>query len=828
MIALLPHHQHMIDASAIDRDVAAERGYRSVERKVDLKCLGFTNYQSRVPALLVPIHSVHGGVATYQLRPDTPRVSSKTGKAVKYETLAARRVFLDVPCKARVNIGDPKLPLFITEGVRKADSAVSKGLCCIALLGIWNWRGTNEQGGKVALADWESVALNGRRIFIAFDSDADQKHQIRKALLRLKRFLESRGTDVQVLHIPSGPGGTKVGLDDFFAAGHTVDELLATAAEIDTDRNSQEGQPEHGRYGRPLVVLEDADLHALTLETWAAIERSNAQAIEGPTLFRHGGAVARIERGDDGQERIGILRQDTMRRELVRMVEFLRPNLREAGETVAARPPADLVTNLLAWPYPPLPLLIRLVQVPIFDRKGRLVTSKGYDRDSRLFLPANSLVVPPIPKEPSSEEVKRARDLILKELLGDFPFLRPADRANAVAILLLPFVRELIDGPTPLHLIEKPTPGTGAGLLTEVLAIPALGCPPALMAEGRDEDEWRKRITAVLSRGPTFVILDNIRSTLDSAALSAVLTATSWEDRLLGHSRVVTLPVRCVWVATGNNPAVSHEIARRSVPIRLDSGKENPWERPPENFRYPELRVWTMGHRSELVWAALVLTQAWLAANRPSAAKKKALGSYESYSNVLGGILTHAGIEGFLENLSDFYNRADREGESWRRLVAAWWLEHEDEDVGTADIWALLQEDDCNLPLGKGTEKAQRTTLGILLRQVCDRRFRVVHSGAPLQVRLERVGEKQGAARYRLAPETAREPGEPGERCPPPAGPSSDVAGEPGEPPGRGFDGLASAGCRQPSQSEPSGNGSRGSRGSHPDLEARPREVLEL
>ena len=29
--------------------------------------------------------------------------------------------------------------------------------------------------------------------------------------------------------------------------------------------------------------------------------------------------------------------------------------------------------------------------------------------------------------------------------------------------------RALIDGPTPLHLVEKPTPGTGATLLVDVL-----------------------------------------------------------------------------------------------------------------------------------------------------------------------------------------------------------------------------------------------------------------------------------------------------------------------------------------------------------------------
>ena len=60
------------------------------------------------------------------------------------------------------------MPLFITEGIPKADAAVSINLCCIALLGVFNFRGSNEVGGKTALADWESVAPNGRTVYIAF------------------------------------------------------------------------------------------------------------------------------------------------------------------------------------------------------------------------------------------------------------------------------------------------------------------------------------------------------------------------------------------------------------------------------------------------------------------------------------------------------------------------------------------------------------------------------------------------------------------------------------------------------------------------------------
>src|SRR5207237_7757334 len=138
---------------------------------------------------------VTGQQMTYQIRPDEPRVDHR-GKLVKYETPRGSKMALDVPPPARPWLMDPHRPLFITEGVRKADAAVSRGLCCIALLGVWNWRGTNEQGGTLALADWEMVALKERRVYIVFDSDVMLKPAVHQALARLKAFLESRGAQV--------------------------------------------------------------------------------------------------------------------------------------------------------------------------------------------------------------------------------------------------------------------------------------------------------------------------------------------------------------------------------------------------------------------------------------------------------------------------------------------------------------------------------------------------------------------------------------------------------------------------------------------------------
>jgi len=228
---LLPQHAELLEKSGISAEVVAGRSYRSATVRVDLARLGFSEPQRIVPCLVVPVWDAHGEIATYQIRPDQPRIDKRRGKPLEYETPSDSRIVLDVPPLARQWLGDPGRPLFVTEGSTRADSAASRGLCCIALLGIWDWRGRNEDGGLTALSDWEEVALNGRDVYIAFDSNAMTKREVRAGMDRLRRFLESRRASVRVILLPPGAGGVKVGLDDFLAASHDVKDLLALATD---------------------------------------------------------------------------------------------------------------------------------------------------------------------------------------------------------------------------------------------------------------------------------------------------------------------------------------------------------------------------------------------------------------------------------------------------------------------------------------------------------------------------------------------------------------------------------------------------------------------
>jgi hypothetical protein len=256
---LAHNHKRLLLDSAIEPSIARERKYRTEHTKAHLKRLGFSDSQARVPALLIPLYNVRGDPAGYQLRPDEPRVVD--GDLVKYETPKGMGMVIDVhpqiSCsRASQNpnahlpgeplrlespplLGDGSVPLVVTEGVRKGDAGVSIGLCTIAVLGVWSWRGRNAAGGFTALADWENITLKSRATFIAFDSDVMLKREVYKALVRLKPFLESRGAAVRLIYLPPGEHGKKVGLDDFiFArlqAGLSKQEIITELFALATD-----------------------------------------------------------------------------------------------------------------------------------------------------------------------------------------------------------------------------------------------------------------------------------------------------------------------------------------------------------------------------------------------------------------------------------------------------------------------------------------------------------------------------------------------------------------------------------------------------------------
>lgn len=232
-----PHHLQVLQDSGISPEVAAARGYRTVRTPDDVPAEFSAAQRKLVPALLIPVFGVEPAEApiAHELRPDNPRTdgraarNGKPPKARKYEFPAGAAKRLDVPRAVQPALGDPSTALWITEGARKADAAASRGMVAVSIAGVWSFRSSNVHGGKVELPDFDAVALNGRDVFVAFDSDVTVKPEVKRALHRLKGVLARRGARVHVVVLPAGAKGSKQGLDDVIAAGADEAYLVTLA-----------------------------------------------------------------------------------------------------------------------------------------------------------------------------------------------------------------------------------------------------------------------------------------------------------------------------------------------------------------------------------------------------------------------------------------------------------------------------------------------------------------------------------------------------------------------------------------------------------------------
>lgn len=233
------HYIEIINDSAIASSVAEARGYRTLTGtqadRQELEDLGFKPYvwnrDDAYPMLLIPMHGADGTVRGHQVKPATPRMRTHQDKAptpIKYETPKGAPLVVDVPAFTREAIHNPGTPLWITEGMKKTDALVSQGLAAVGLTGVFNWR--NAMG---TLGDWEEIPLKGRPAVICFDADASGNRNVQLAMSRLGAWLRTKGVSaVHYVVVPPKVEETDVkGVDDFFAAGGTVEALHAVATQ---------------------------------------------------------------------------------------------------------------------------------------------------------------------------------------------------------------------------------------------------------------------------------------------------------------------------------------------------------------------------------------------------------------------------------------------------------------------------------------------------------------------------------------------------------------------------------------------------------------------
>lgn len=471
-----------------------------------------------------------------------------------------------------------------------------------------------------------------------------------------------------------------------------VDKLEASGRSRHINIGHSGEQPSEGEHfaKKPEIQINNRHLQDITEDALRALAASNDPA----ALFVRSGSLVRVAEDENGVPAIQKVSEDGLRGRLARVAFFYRLNAsRNSPEVTRADPPGAVVRDILALPATSwnFPALEAIVETPILRADGTIHDTPGYDPKTRLYYrPAPGFDMEPVPENPSDAELSRAIEWI-DEAVGEFPYADRASAANTLAYLLSPVVRQAIDGCAPLAVIDKPQAGTGGSLLAEVAGEIGSGRSAEMLGAPSHEEEWRKTITSKLSEGATMVTIDNVEGALWAPSLARALTARTWTDRELGRTGTITVKQRATWAATGNNIMLRGDLPRRCYWIRLDAKQARPWQR--QQFKHPALLSWVRANRGQLVHSLLTIARSWYAAGCPKDEALPRLGSFESWTATIGGMVSHAGFGEFLGNLEELYEKAAEGEAEWEAFLEAWWRQRGEDSITGKSLAKLIEDE---------------------------------------------------------------------------------------------------------------------------------------
>ena len=363
-------------------------------------------------------------------------------------------------------------------------------------------------------------------------------------------------------------------------------------------------------------------------------------------MFVRGGVLVQVIKSDDlgdkGQLAIRDLPPGIIRERITQACSLMiEKETDDDLRVVATRPPRWLIEAVYRrgnYDGKVRPLS-GIIESPTIRVDGSLIQSPGYDPQTGLIY-RPSVAFPRVGENPSREEAS-ASLVRLREVLTDFPMLDDSDASAWVALVLSMIGRPCIAGYVPLFGVTANVRGAGKSLLVDAASLIAYGRRASRKSYTSDDTEMRKVITATAIAATPSVLFDNLDGQLGSSALDAAITSSTWCDRVLGQSRMTgDLAIRTVWTATGNNLSFGSDMARRVLPIRLQSHLEMPEDR--SGFVHSDLISWIRANRASLAVAALTVLRAYFTAECPLQPAGE-WGSFEEWSAIIRGAIVWAG-----------------------------------------------------------------------------------------------------------------------------------------------------------------------------------------
>ncbi|WP_395770248.1 hypothetical protein [Arenimonas sp.] len=258
-----------------------------------------------------------------------------------------------------------------------------------------------------------------------------------------------------------------------------------------------------------------------------------------------------------------------------------------------------------------LPPLEGVVRQPYFrESDGELITQAGYDRTTQRFgvFDAREFNIP----DPTLNAARKALAL-LEDLLTEFHFVAPTDKAAALSAIFTAVVRPSLPYAPGFH-IRAPVFGSGKTYLCELIGAFAGPAGNAKVSYPTTSEEATKVILSLLLTSPAVIEFDDMDTDwIPHGTIKRMLTAEQITDRILGVSKTATVSTRTLFLGSGNNVGPIRDLLRRVLTVHIDPRCATPATITYRGFPVDKVRQ----NRGKYVAAVLTIIQAWRMAGMP-------------------------------------------------------------------------------------------------------------------------------------------------------------------------------------------------------------------
>jgi hypothetical protein len=319
---------------------------------------------------------------------------------------------------------------------------------------------------------------------------------------------------------------------------------------------------------KPVIRLVAGEIHTII----DAIEKELANS---GYIYQSGGLLSVVKTDqENGNTAIITITKESLTQLLSSIFIWEKYDGRSKN-WVRCDPPVRHITILHdAQHFKYVPALLGVARQPYFrETDGKLIKEAGYDPISKLFGVFDSSKY--VQSEPTKEAALKALAL-LEELLKEFHFVAPFDKAAALSAIFTAVTRPTLDYAPAFH-VKAPASGSGKSYLCDLIGAFATPGNSNKVSYPTNSDEATKTILSALLTGPALVEFDDMATDwMPHGIINRMLTSTTITDRILGVSKMATVSTRTLFLGSGNNVGPLRDLLRRVLTIHLDTRTATP------------------------------------------------------------------------------------------------------------------------------------------------------------------------------------------------------------------------------------------------------------